>query len=89
MKRKGVHVQYVPIRKARVDSGLVCLRVFSPNSHVHYLTPIELKNTKQVVQDLHGIYGAWEDAIQLFTGRVVNRNLVSKATFAASYEIFS
>lgn len=86
MKRKGVHVQYVPIRTARVDSGLDCLRVFF-SGHVHYLTPIELKNTKQAVQDLHAFYGAWEDAIQLFAGRVVNGNLVSKAT-RSSHEKF-
>ena len=46
---------------------------FPPNSHVRDLTPVELKNTK-VVQDLHALYGTWEDAIQLFTDGAVNRN---------------
>ena len=59
---------------------------FHPNSHVRDITPVELKNTK-VVHDLHALYGTWEDAIQLLTGRAVKEILVSKATFVASYEI--
>jgi hypothetical protein len=60
---------------------------FPPNSHVRDLTPVELKNTK-VVQDLHALYGMWEDAIQRSQAERSIEILVSKATFAASHEIF-